>query len=243
MLHVESHRPRATVRKGYWRRLLIPLFLAALVAPAWGDDKSKDEETLKNANKVLTDMLSGTNVPSDVLAQADCIIVLPGVKKVGFGIGGSGGRGPMSCRGGKGFGGKWSAPAMYTIGGASVGLQIGGSSTDYVLLVMSQKGVDAVLQGKTKLGNEATAAAGPSGATHAGTVGGADIYTYAKASGLFAGTSLGGATLSPDKDANKRLYGKELTAKEILLENAATATPAGLELVSALNTKVAEHQK
>ena len=108
---------------------------------------------------------------------------------------------------------------------------------------MSQKGVDAVLKGKTKLGNEATAAAGPSGATHAGTVGGADIFTYAKASGLFAGTSLGGATLSPDKDANKRLYGKELTAQQILLENAATATPAGQELVSTLNTKIAKHQK
>ncbi len=214
-----------------------------LVVPAWGDDKAKDEETLKNASKLLSDMLSGTQVPADVLAQTDCIIILPNVKKVGFGIGGSGGRGPMSCRGGKDFSGKWSAPAMYTIGGASVGLQIGGSSTDYVLLVMSQKGVDAVLKGKTKLGNEATAAAGPSGATHAGTVGGADIFTYAKASGLFAGTSLGGASLSPDKDANKRLYGKDLTAQQILLENAATATPAGQELVSTLNTKVAKHQK
>ena len=217
--------------------------MLALTVPAWGDDKAKDEETLKNASKLLSDMLSGTQVPADVLAQADCVIVLPNVKKVGFGIGGSGGRGPMSCRGGKEFAGKWSAPAMYTIGGASVGLQIGGSSTDYVLLVMSQKGVDAVLKGKTKLGNEATAAAGPSGATHAGTVGGADIFTYAKASGLFAGTSLGGATLSPDKDANKRLYGKELTAQQILLENAATATPAGQELVSTLNTKIAKHQQ
>ena len=148
----------------------------------------------------------------------------------------------MSCRGGKDFSGKWSAPAMYTIGGASVGLQVGGSSTNYVLLIMSQKGVDAVLQGKTKLGNEATAAAGPSGATHAGTVGGTDILTYAKASGLFAGTSLGGATLEQDKDANKRLYSKVITAKEILLDNAATATPAGQELVSTLNAKVAKHR-
>jgi lipid-binding SYLF domain-containing protein len=242
MLHTDSDQSQGNAMKGYWRRLLILLFVVVLTVPAWAGDKSKDEKTLKNASKVVSDMLGGTNVPSDVLARADCIIVLPGVKKAGFGIGGSGGRGPMSCRGGKDFGGKWSAPAMYTIGGASVGLQIGGSSTDYVLLVMSQRGVDAVLQGKTKLGNEATAAAGPSGATHAGTVGGTDILTYARASGLFAGTSLGGATLEQDKDANMRLYGKAITAKEILLENAATATPVGQELVATLNTKVAKHQ-
>src|SRR5438874_4114580 len=230
------------VGMGFPGRFLYFLFLILLAMPAWGDGKVKDEETLRNASKLLDEMLSSNNVPSDVLARADCIIVLPSVKKFGFGVGGSGGRGPMSCRGGKDFSGIWSAPAMYTIGGASVGLQVGGSSTNYVLLIMSQKGVDAVLQGKTKLGNEATAAAGPSGATHAGTVGGTDILTYAKASGLFAGTSLGGATLEQDKDANKRLYSKVITAKEILLDNAATATPAGQELVSTLNAKVAKHR-
>ena len=228
------------MRKGCWQLMLIPLLLLVFVAPAWGDDKAKDEETLKNASKLVSDMLGGTQVPADVLARANCIIVLPSVKKVGFGIGGSGGRGPMSCRGGKDFSGQWSVPAMYSIGGASVGLQVGGSSTNYVLLVMSQKGVDAVLEGKTKLGNEATAAAGPSGAT-TGSVG-ADIFTYAKASGLFAGASLGSATLEQDKDANKRLYGKAIIAKEILLEHGSTATPAGQELVSTLNTKIPKHR-
>ncbi len=221
-----------------WQQLLLLLFLTVFIAPAWGDDKSKDEETLKNAAAVLSAMLSSDKIPPDVLASADCMIVLPSVKKFGFGIGGSGGRGPMSCRGGKDFSGRWSAPAMYTIGGASVGLQVGGSATDYVLLIMSQKGVDAMLKGKTKLGNEATAAAGPSGATHAGTVGGTDVLTYARASGLFAGTSLGGATLEADEDANRRLYNKVVKVNDIVLENAVNPTPMGQELVSLLNAKL-----
>ena len=103
---------RCEVRKGSRWQLLIPLLMLVLVVPAWGDDKAKDEETLKNASNLLSDMLGGTQVPADVLAQADCVIILPNVKKFGFGIGGSGGRGPMSCRGGKDFTGKWSAPAM-----------------------------------------------------------------------------------------------------------------------------------
>jgi lipid-binding SYLF domain-containing protein len=242
MRNVESDRSQGNIMKGYWQRILIPVFLLVFILPAWGDDKSKDEETLKNAAKVLNEMTASKNVPLDVLASANCIIVLPSVKKFGFGIGGSGGRGPMSCRGGKNFSGKWSAPAMYTIGGASFGLQVGGSATDFVLLIMSDKGVDAMLKGKTKLGNEATAAAGPSGATHAGTVGGADILTYADASGLFAGTSLGAATLEPDNDANQRLYDKAVSAKEIVLENAVKPTPGGQEFVSTLNTKVAKRK-
>jgi SH3 domain-containing YSC84-like protein 1 len=240
MLHTE--KSRGNVSKGYWQRLLVPVFLIVLIVPAWGADKAKDEETLKNAATLLSEMLKSNNVPGDVLAEANCIIVLPNVKKFGFGIGGSGGRGPMTCRGGKDFSGKWSAPAMYTIGGASVGFQVGGSSTDFVLLIMSQKGVDAVMQGKTKLGSDATAAAGPSGVTRAGTMKGTDMLTYAQASGLFAGTSLGGATLEPDKDANKRLYGKEITAKEIVIQNAVKTTPGGEGLVSLLNAKIAKHK-
>jgi lipid-binding SYLF domain-containing protein len=222
-------------------RLVISISLALFILPAWGADKSKDEETLRNAATVLQGMIDDNNVPQDVLARADCVIVLPNVKKFGFGVGGSGGRGPMTCRTGKNFSGKWASPAMYTIGGASVGLQVGGSSTDFVLLIMSQKGVDAILQGKTKLGRDATAAAGPSGATSAGTVGGSDILTYGRASGLFAGMSLGGATLQPDDDANQRLYGKPITAKE-LVTGATVKTPAGgTALISLLDTKIAKH--
>ena len=128
------------------------------------------------------------------------------------------------------------------MGGASLGIQVGGSSTDFVLLIMSQKGVNAIMEGKTKLGSDATAAAGPSGVTRAGTMQGADVLTYAKASGLFAGTSLGSATLESDNDANQRLYDKQVTAKEIVLQNAVRTTPAGEDLVSLLNAKIAKHK-
>jgi len=240
MISDERKEPWPQATKNVMRCFLASTLIVLILIPVWAADKSKDEETLKNAVTVLQTMLGSKNVQADVLARANCVIVLPDVKKVGFVIGGSGGRGPMICRQGKNFTGRWSAPAMYTIGGASFGLQVGGSSTDFVLLIMSQKGVDAMLNGKTKLGNEATAAAGPSGATHAGTVGGADILTYADTSGLFAGTSLGAATLEPDDDANQRLYDKAVTAKEIVIENAVKPTPAGKQLISLLNTKAAK---
>lgn len=243
MQGTESGRSRWEFGKRTWVQIVLALIFLALGVPGWADDKAKDEETLKNASKVLDEMLGGNAVPAEVLARANCVIVLPSVKKFGFGVGGSGGRGPMSCRGGKEFNGKWSAPAMYSLGGASVGLQVGGSATDYVLLIMSQKAVDAMLAGKIKLGNEATAAAGPSGATATSTIGGVDILTYAKASGLFAGASLGSATLEPDKDANKRLYAKDVAAKEILVENAVKPTPGGEQFVSLLDTKAGKHRK
>jgi len=237
-------------RKGTWANLVsehgqllvVLLLVAVLISPAWAGDKGKDEETLKNASNVLSGMLSGDSIPSDLLERADCVMVLPDVKKFGFGVGGSGGRGPMTCRSGADFSGEWSAPAMYSMSGASLGFQVGGSSTDFVLLIMSQKGVNAVMEGKTKLGSDATAAAGPSGVTRSGTMQGADVLTYAKASGLFAGTSLGSATLEPDNDANKRLYSQDVSAKDIVMANAVRATPAGEQFVSQLNAKIARHK-
>jgi SH3 domain-containing YSC84-like protein 1 len=239
MLHTELASPSRGVGREYWQRFLILGLLAVTTAPAWAADKAKDEETLRNASTVLSAMLESNNVPADLLARAYCVVVLPGVKKFGFGVGGSGGRGPMSCRKGKYFKGKWSAPAMYTVSGASVGLQVGGSSSDYVLLVMTQKGVDAILQAKTKLGSNASAAAGPTGATAQSV--GSDILTYGRTEGLFAGASLGGATLEADKDANQRLYGKAISADEILMQNAVQATPGGESLVALLDTKIAKH--
>jgi lipid-binding SYLF domain-containing protein len=221
----------------------LPCFLSVmilLVLPAWGGDKEKDEDTLKAAATVLQDMLNSNSVPSDVLAKADCVMVLPNVKKFGIGIGGSGGRGPMSCRTGKNFSGKWSAPAMYSVGGVSGGLQIGGSSTDFVLLVMEAKAVDAILNGKTKLGRDATATAGPSGAT-AASMSGSDIFTYGKSKGLFAGVSLGSASLDPDTDANKRLYGKDISATEIVRGSGVQPPAGGQTLVSLLDSKIGKH--
>jgi len=187
-------------------------------------------------------MLNSKAVPTDLLEKAECVIVLPNVKKFGFGIGGSGGRGPISCRTGKNFEGKWSAPAMLTVGGVSAGLQVGGSSSDFVLLVMTDKGVNTILDQKTKLGSDATAAAGPSGATSGSPVG-SDVLTYGRAKGLFAGVSLGGASLEADNDANKRTYGKPLSVRDIVLGNA-VQTPAGQrELITLLDNKAGKHRK
>ncbi|HXJ92942.1 MAG TPA: lipid-binding SYLF domain-containing protein [Terriglobia bacterium] len=219
----------------------IPALVGAIllsILPAWGADKTKDEEAISNATTVLTAMLSGGSVPADVLAKADCVVVVPNLKKGGFIVGGSGGRGPMSCRSGDDFSGKWSAPAMYTASGMSVGLQAGGSSSDYVLLLMNKKVVDAFLKGKTKLGRDATAAAGP-GAT-AASVGG-DVLTYARSSGVFAGLSLGGATFEPDNSANQRLYGSPASASEIVRGSSVHPTAAGQAFASLLDSKVGKH--
>jgi lipid-binding SYLF domain-containing protein len=207
-----------------------------------GADKAKDEETIKNGTAVLQEMLASTAVPASLLAKSDCVIVLPKVKKFGIGVGGSGGRGAMSCRLGKNFDGKWSAPAIFTVSGVSAGLQIGGSSSDYVLLVMTQKGVDTILKGKTKVGNDASAAAGPSGAM-AGQPVGTDLVTYGRTKGLFAGVSLGGATLDADSEANKRLYDKPTWVTDIVLKDEVKITPAGEDLIALLTSKAGKRSK
>src|SRR5271167_72096 len=193
--------------------VLASLVLVFVTLPAWGATKTDDEETIRNAANVLRAMLESKDVPGSVLSKADCVIILPSVKKFAVGVGGSGGRGPMSCRSGDSFTGKWSPPAMYSIAGASAGLQIGGSSTDYVLLVMAPKAVEAVVKGKSKIGSDVTAAAGPSGSS--AMTGSADVLTYSRAKGLFAGVSLDGSTLDPDSDANQRLYDKPTSVHAI----------------------------
>jgi lipid-binding SYLF domain-containing protein len=215
---------------------LLVLTMATLALPMWAADKSSDDQTLRNASTVLRAMLDSKDVPASVVAKADCIVILPSVKKFAVGLGGTGGRGPMSCREGKAFNGKWSAPAMYTIGGASAGFQIGGTASDVILLIMSSGAVDKMLDSKVKVGTDATAAAGP-GATATGTMGDADILTYARTKGLFAGISLNGASLDPDGDANKRIYGETATARQIVTGSTVKATPAGESLVSLLNSK------
>ena len=209
----------------------ILLFVPSLNAA----DKQKDEDTFQQAKIVLSDMLTSNSIPPAVVAKSDCVVILPGVKKFGFGVGGSGGRGPILCRGGQNFTGSWSTPAMLTIGGASLGLQVGGSSTDFVLLLMDKKVVDQVLGGKTKMGTDATAAAGP-GATAAGAVD-AEVLSYGRAKGMFAGVSIGGSTLEPDNDANDRLYGNKPTASSIVRQTGIQPTPAGKSLISLLNSK------
>ena len=180
--------------------------------------REKDEQTLKDAAQVLQEMLSGNSIPPDLMSR---------------------GRGPMTCRKGQNFKGSWSAPAMYTIGGASAGLQLGGSSTDFVLLVMDEKGLNAILSGKTKLGKDATAAAGL-GVTSKELGEGNDLLTYAKTSGVYAGVSLGGATIEADNDANAR--GKDVAASDIVRHNTVQVTAAGKPLISLLDSKVSAHR-
>jgi lipid-binding SYLF domain-containing protein len=216
-------------------------FIAVLLSilPVLAADKEKDEDTLQQANIVLNDMLNDKSIPQDLLSKADCVMILPGVKKFGIGIGGSGGRGPLLCRSGQNFDGKWSAPAMYSVGGVSAGLQVGGTSSDFVLLLMNRKVVNQILNGKTKMGTDATAAAGP-GAT-AASASDADIFTYGRAKGLFAGVSLGGASVEPDNDANDRLYDKRLVPSDIVRSTAVKPTPRGESLVTLLDSKIGKH--
>jgi lipid-binding SYLF domain-containing protein len=216
---------------------LLTSLLLIWTVPAWSIDKSKDEETIKNATTVLQAMLNSKVVPDSLLVTADCIIVLPGVKKFAVGVGGTGGRGPMSCRDKNFTGDKWSAPAMFTIGGASAGLQIGGSSSDFVLLIMAPAAVNKVLAGKTKIGADLTAAVGPSSASSTPAVGGADIVTYRRAEGLFAGVSLNGASLEPDSSADQRLYDKAVSARDVVIDSGVQATPAGQSLVTLLDSR------
>jgi SH3 domain-containing YSC84-like protein 1 len=218
---------------------LTSIVMLLLILPAFAADKQKDEDTLRKANLLLQDMLNSQDISPTVLSKADCVLILPGVKKFGFGVGGSGGRGPLLCRSGQNFDGKWSAPAMFTVGGASVGLQVGGSSSDFVLLLMNPKVVNQILNGKTKMGTDATAAAGP-GAT-AASASDADILTYGKAKGVFAGVSLGGATVEPDNDANYRLYEKTLTATDIVRGTDVKPSTEGKSLVTVLDSKIAKH--
>jgi len=213
---------------------LLTSLLLILTLPIWGADKSKDEETIRNATTVLQAMVGSKDVPASTVAKADCVIIMPSVKKFAVGIGGTGGRGPMVCREGANFTGKFGPPAMYTIGGASAGFQVGGTAKDYIILVMAPAAANKVLDGKVKVGSDATAAAGSGASASTST---ADMLTYARTSGLFAGVSLDGASLDPDSDANMRLYGKSVSAREIVSGKDVKETPAGMQLTSVLNSK------
>lgn len=219
--------------------LLASLILVFVTLPAWG--QGKDEETIRNATTVLQAMVASNSVPMSVLEKADCIIILPSVKKFAVGVGGSGGRGPMTCRQGKDFNGKWSAPAMFTIGGASAGFQIGGTASDYVIAVMSPSAVEKVLTSKVKFGTDVSAAAGP-GASVGSAMDSSDMLTYGRSSGLFAGVSLDGASLNPDANANQRLYGKPVAARDVVSEGGVKPTAAGKALMTLLDSKGGKHK-
>ena len=211
--------------------------LAALALPAYAQEK--EVERVENAGSVMKEILNAPDsIPQDVLDKADCVVVLPSVKKFAIGIGGSYGRGVMTCREGKDFKGKWGAPTMMALEGGSVGLQLGGEATDFVLLLMSASSASSILSSKVKLGGDASAAAGPVGRSASAETDAAmkaEILSYSRARGAFAGVSLEGSTLRPDNDANKDLYGKKIEAKEIVLDGAVKAPPSASTLISTLD--------
>jgi SH3 domain-containing YSC84-like protein 1 len=204
-----------------------------LAGPAFANDV-KEAERLQSATTVLREILGmPESIPKDLLDRAECVIVFPSVKKVAVAVGGSYGRGAIVCRTGDRFDGQWGAPAMFALEGGSIGFQIGGQATDFVLLVMNEDGANSVLGSKVKLGADASAAAGPKGRTTGAAtdiVMRAEILTYSRARGLFAGVSLEGSTLRSDGDANERLYGRKVDAREIVRQGTVTATPAGRTL-------------
>jgi SH3 domain-containing YSC84-like protein 1 len=223
------------------KRLLAFVMFSLLAVPLALVAQEHEQDRLKEAGEVLTEILNiPDNIPQDLLDKAECIIVLPSVKKLAIGFGGSYGRGAMVCRSGEHFTGPWGPPAMYALEGGSVGFQLGGQATDFVLLVMNPAGARSLLKSKVKLGADASAAAGPKGrsaSAETDVVMKAEVLSYSRSKGLFAGVSLEGSTLRSDGGANKNLYGRDLSATDIITKRAVKTPAAGAQLVSTLNRK------
>ena len=216
------------------------VFLMSATATFAANDE-REEDRVKESGTVLKEILNiPDDIPKDLIDKAECAIILPSVKKGAFGIGGSYGRGVMVCRSGAHYTGRWGAPALYALEGVSIGFQLGGQATDFVLLVMNPKGAQSLLSSKVKLGADASAAAGPKGRTAEGAtdiVMNAEILSYSRNKGLFAGVSLEGSTLRSDGSANEKLYGRKLSAKEIIRDSRVGVPGCAHELVSLLNGK------
>lgn len=193
-----------------------------------------EQERLKHSGEVLTEIINMPDgLPKYTLDRAECVIVIPSVKKFALGVGGNYGRGAMSCRGGQSFTGAWGPPAMVALEGGNIGFQLGGQATDFVLLVVNPKGIDSILKSKVKLGADAAAAAGPKGRdAQAATdvLMHSEILTYSRSRGLFAGVSLDGSTLRPDNSASEKVYGRKVSAREIVLQHK-VSTPSGGQLM------------
>ncbi|HTQ96419.1 MAG TPA: lipid-binding SYLF domain-containing protein [Candidatus Acidoferrum sp.] len=227
--------------------LFAALFMAFTASSVLAADDTKETDRVQNAGKVMSEILNiPDDIPSDVLNKAYCVVVLPSVLKAAFIVGASYGRGVMTCRGGANFEGPWGAPTMMALEGGSFGLQIGGEATDFVLLLMSDRSAKGILTSKVKIGGDASAAAGPVGRTASAATDAtmrAEILSYSRARGAFAGVSLEGSTLRPDNDANKKLYGKEIGADAIVLKGAVKAPASAQLLLHTLNRKSPHRKK
>ncbi len=225
------------MKKTLW--LPMAVILAALPVLAADEKDTKERERLENAGNVMEEILNiPDSIPQDLLDKAECVVVFPSVLKFAIGFGGSYGRGVMTCRSGEHFTGPWGASTMMALEGGSFGLQLGGTATDFVLLIMNPRGAKAILSSKVKLGGEMAAAAGPKGrdaAANTDITMRAEILSYSRARGLFAGVSLEGSTLRPDNGANEKVYGKKVTATQIVREGAVPAPSAAQKLISLLN--------
>lgn len=219
--------------------VFLALALAAASNPALA--QSDEEKRVENAGIVLKEVLDiPDNVPAEILDKAECVVILPSVVKVALGIGGSYGRGLMSCRGGQAFDGPWGSPTMMMLGAGSIGLQLGGQATDFVLFIMNPRGVNGLLSSQVKLGADMSAAAGPKGRTVSAATDAtmrAEILSYSRARGLFAGVSLEGATLRVDNDSNEKVYGKPVAGRDVVLSGKVPAPKVAAALLATLNAK------
>jgi lipid-binding SYLF domain-containing protein len=228
------------------RKICVFLAVLSLVPPAWAADKSKEERRVEACGQVFKEILDiPDGIPKELLNKAECVIVMPSVLKFAIGVGGDYGRGAITCRSGEHFTGPWSAPALFALEGGSIGFQLGGQATDFVLLVMNPKGANSILGSKVKLGADASAAAGPKGRSAAADtdiVMRAEVLSYSRSRGLFAGISLEGSTLRSDGRANKKLYGRQLSAKEIVRQGEVGVPASGRELIAFLNKASPKNQ-
>lgn len=199
-----------------------------------------EQSRLRNSGEVMHEILNvPDDIPQDLLDKARCVVVMPSVLKAAFVVGGSYGRGTMVCRTGKDLSGPWGAPAMFALEGGSIGFQIGGEATDFVFLIMNDRGANSLMHSKVKLGADASAAAGPKGRSAEADSDAymrAEILSYSRARGVFAGVSLEGSTLRPDEDANRKLYGNSVSAAKIVSEPRRDAPSSAHELIAALQT-------
>src|SRR5271155_2150814 len=214
----------------------------AMIAPALlSQEDRKEADRLENSGTVMKEILDiPDDIPQDLLDKAECVIVYPSVLKAAFVVGGSYGRGAMTCRTGEHYSGSWSAPSKMALEGGSIGFQIGGQATDFVLLLMNPRGAHSILKSKVKLGADASAAAGPKGRTADASTDAtlrAEVLSYSRSRGLFAGISLEGSTVRPDNDANERVYGRKVEAESIVFKGAVAVPPPAQKLVSYLNQK------
>jgi SH3 domain-containing YSC84-like protein 1 len=225
------------------RRILASLLVLGLVSLPLkvASAGTKENDRLENCGVVLQEIFNiPDDIPQDLIDKTDCVIVIPSTLKFAFILGGSYGRGAMSCRSGENFNGPWGAPTMMALEGGSIGFQWGGNATDYVILVMNPRGATSILNSKVKLGADVSAAAGPKGRTAEAATDvtlRAELLTYSRSRGLFLGISLAGSSLRPDNDANKRLYGQGISAKDIAIEGKASVPPSAQLMLSVLDKR------